>query len=83
MASAGNDGVDDPSHPAARYDVCRRAGATNASNPRRVLVELGRLVDIVGARRSLVEHRNANHPYDDLTWWYFETYCGFDGAHRG
>ncbi|MBI5170756.1 MAG: S8 family serine peptidase [Candidatus Eisenbacteria bacterium] len=80
VASAGNAGVDTPSFPAACNDVLA-VGATNASNLRASWSNWGDWVDIAAPGEGVWSCIARNYPYDDLTWWYFETYCGFDGAH--
>jgi subtilisin family serine protease len=80
VASAGNDGVDDPSYPGACDDVLA-VGATNASNLRASWSNWGDWVDIAAPGEGVWSSIARNYEYDELTWWYFETYCGFDGAH--
>lgn len=80
VASAGNSGVDTPSYPGACDDVLCVA-ATTASNLRASWSNWGEWVDIAAPGEAVWSSIARNYEYDELTWWYFETYCGFDGAH--
>lgn len=80
VASAGNDGVDTPSYPAA-CDSVIAVGATNASNLRASWSNWGDWVDIAAPGEGVWSCIARNYGYDDLSWWYFQNYCGFDGVH--
>lgn len=80
VASAGNDGVDTPTYPAA-CDGVLAVGATTMSNNRADWSNWGDWVDIAAPGESVWSSIARNYGYDDLSWWYFETYCGFDGVH--
>ncbi|MFN8588520.1 MAG: hypothetical protein U0704_12060 [Candidatus Eisenbacteria bacterium] len=56
-------------------------GRHQRQQPSRELVELGRLGGLAAPGEGVWSSIARNYAYDDLTWWYFETYCGFDGAH--
>lgn len=80
IASAGNNGVDTPSYPGACDDVLAVA-ATTSSNLRASWSNWGDWVDLAAPGEAVWSSIARNYEYDELTWWYFETYCGFDGAH--
>lgn len=79
VASAGNDGTDTPSFPAA-CDSVLAVAATNASNQRASFSNWGWYVNIAAPGEAVWSCISRNYEYDETSLLFFEVLWGHDGV---
>ncbi len=80
VCSAGNDGTDTPTWPAACTGTLAVA-STNASNLRSNFSNWGSYVNIAAPGENMWSAIARNYAYDAYSLYYYEQLFGFDGSH--